>query len=198
LHHHNYAAPSRRRSCRTRVGAGRLGTGPAFSLYLKYLWRLKIVVVPPPLCPVDRVVLKAAGIDGSWTKCESEEQYVEWIDKLNEKAEPLGLAEWENRIWLEWFLAQKQRAARSHAVARIVRSRRSLHTQTEVHRGHRSNLAGDIVGAESLAIRSPPHRCKSPLGGRFRESHIGRFRDRCTFASDRMLLSTACILSSGR
>jgi hypothetical protein len=93
---------------------GRLRHGiaqKAFSLYLKYLWRLRIVVVPPPLCPVDRVVLRAAGIYGSWTKCDSEEQYVEWINKLSEKADPVCLAEWENQVWLEWLLAQKQRAA---------------------------------------------------------------------------------------
>ena len=47
----------------------------AFNLYLKYLWRLGIIIVPPPHCPIDWVVLTAAGIDGSWTKSDDEGQY---------------------------------------------------------------------------------------------------------------------------
>jgi len=83
----------------------------AFNLYLKYLWRLGIIVVPPPHCPIDRVVLTAAGIDGLWTKADDEGQYMEWIEVLKSKAEAesLSLAEWENEVWLKWLLGQKQK-----------------------------------------------------------------------------------------
>lgn len=83
----------------------------AFNLYLKYLWRLGIIVVPPPHCPIDRVVLTAAGIDGSWTKSDDEGQYMEWIEVLKRKAEAesLCLAGWENEVWLKWLSEQKQK-----------------------------------------------------------------------------------------
>jgi hypothetical protein len=80
----------------------------AFNLYLKFLWRLGILRVPPPHCPVDRVVLRAAGIDGSWTKCDSEQQYMEWIEKLRARAGTLCLSEWEYKVWLDWALAQQR------------------------------------------------------------------------------------------
>ncbi len=89
---------------------GRLRYGiaqKAFNLYLKYLWQLKMITEPPH-CPVDRVVLTAAGIDGSWTRCDSEQQYMGWIGNLRAKSAPRHLAEWEDRIWLEWLSAQRQ------------------------------------------------------------------------------------------
>jgi hypothetical protein len=82
-------------------GRLRYGTSQkAFNLYLKCLWRMRKAATPPH-CPVDRIVLSAAGIDGAWTKCDSEEQYVEWINKLRRKAMPLCLAEWEYQVWLQ-------------------------------------------------------------------------------------------------
>ncbi len=78
----------------------------AFNLYLKFLWRLGILLVPPPHCPVDRVVLRAAGIDGSWTQCVNEQQYMEWIERL--RAKTRCLAEWEYKVWLDWALAQQR------------------------------------------------------------------------------------------
>jgi len=80
----------------------------AFNLYLKFLWRLGILRVPPPHCPVDRVMLRAAGIDGSWTQCVSEQQYMEWIGKLRARAGTPGLSEWEYKVWLDWALAQQR------------------------------------------------------------------------------------------
>jgi hypothetical protein len=50
----------------------RFGTSQkALNLYLKFLWRLGMVTLPPH-CPVDKNVLEAAGIYGAWTKCDSE------------------------------------------------------------------------------------------------------------------------------
>ena len=81
----------------------------AFNLDLKFLWRLDMVRVPPPRhCPVDRVVLRAAGIDGSWTQCDSEQQYMEWIEKLRARAGTLCLSDWEYKVWLDWALAQQR------------------------------------------------------------------------------------------
>jgi|SRR5271157_264812 len=78
----------------------RYGTSQkALNLYLKFLWRLGKAATPPH-CPVDRIVLNAGGIDGVWTKCDSEKQYMGWISTLRIKAKPLCLAEWEHQIWL--------------------------------------------------------------------------------------------------
>ena len=78
----------------------RYGTSQkAFNLYLKYLWRLG-QIPSPPHCPVDRIVLANAGIDGTWTESDSEGEYRKWIAVLRSKANPLSLAEWEYRIWL--------------------------------------------------------------------------------------------------
>src|SRR5579864_8014909 len=38
----------------------------AFNLYLKYLWRLGKIALPPH-CPVDGIILRAGGILASWT-----------------------------------------------------------------------------------------------------------------------------------
>jgi len=47
-------------------GRFRYGTAQkAFNLYLKFLWRLGQIPTPPH-CPVDGIVLSAAGIEGSW------------------------------------------------------------------------------------------------------------------------------------
>jgi len=83
-------------------GRLRFGTSQkAFNLYLKYLWRLGTVRIPPPHCPVDAIVLTKAGISGSWTQCDSDTdtEYMEWRDKLRQTASSLGLADWEYEVW---------------------------------------------------------------------------------------------------
>lgn len=80
----------------------------AFNLYLKFLWCLEILRVPPPHCPVDRVVLRAAGIHESWTICDSEQQHTEWIGRIRARAGTLCLSEWEYKVWLDWALAQQR------------------------------------------------------------------------------------------
>ena len=79
----------------------RLGTSQkALNLYLKYLWRLG-QVARPPHCPLDSIVLAQGGVVGAWTKCDREEQYMEWIGTLRKAAAPLCLAEWEYHAWLQ-------------------------------------------------------------------------------------------------
>ena len=83
-------------------GRLRFGTSQkAFNLYLKYLWALG-EAQRPPHCPIDSVVLEQAGIDGCWTKSDSCEEYMEWINKIRKH---LNLAEWEMRTWLRWKIS---------------------------------------------------------------------------------------------
>ncbi len=80
----------------------RFGTSQkAFNLYLKFLWRLDIENFPaPPHCPVDGVVLKAANLQGSWTKCNSVEQYMKWIAAIRKQLTIHStLAEYEYDLW---------------------------------------------------------------------------------------------------
>lgn len=77
----------------------RFGTSQkAFNLYLKFLWCLGCIPEPPH-CPVDGVILKIGGISGSWTRCDSKKQYMEWIQELRTKAYPAKLSEWEYELW---------------------------------------------------------------------------------------------------
>jgi hypothetical protein len=66
-------------------GRLRFGTSQkAFNLYLKYLWALGEAQTPPH-CPIDSVVLEKAGIDGCWTKSDSCEEYMDWINQIRER-----------------------------------------------------------------------------------------------------------------
>jgi hypothetical protein len=88
---------------RDYLSGGRLRFGTsqkAFNLYLKYLWALNMAERPPH-CPVDSVILGKLGIDGSWTKCDSSEVYMTWIEAIRRR---LNLAEWELEAWLRWKL----------------------------------------------------------------------------------------------
>jgi hypothetical protein len=89
----------------------RYGTSQkALNLYLKFLWRLGKATIPPH-CPVDRVVLAAGGIEGAWTKCDSDTLYMGWIDRLRIKAKLLTLAEWEYDLWYhDWLRKQRSPA----------------------------------------------------------------------------------------
>lgn len=74
----------------------------SLNLYLKYLWCLSEVPMPPH-CTVDGIVLRAAGVHGSWTKCDSIEEYKRWIGELKKHAKKHAgtdkLAEWEILVW---------------------------------------------------------------------------------------------------
>lgn len=86
----------------------RLGTAQkSFNLYLKYIWRMGRTQIPPPHCPIDSIVLQAAGIDGNWTKCDSEHQYMDWVGLIRNKAHPLHIADWEYDIWLREALKRR-------------------------------------------------------------------------------------------
>jgi hypothetical protein len=85
-------------------GRLRYGTSQkAFNLYLKFLWRMG-KAARPPHCPVDGTVLEAAGIIGSWTRSDSEKEYIGWMDGIKRRAGATPLAEWEYGIWLRSVL----------------------------------------------------------------------------------------------
>lgn len=71
----------------------------SISVYLKHLWCMKKINTPP-ICPIDRTVLKAAGKkngDASWTHINDINEYKMKLSWLEEEAIKLDieLAEWE-------------------------------------------------------------------------------------------------------
>lgn len=86
------------RNSRLRIGT----VQKALNLYLKFLWCLDQKRAAPPHCPIDRIILTEAGLDGSWTKLDSIELYMDWVSKLRKIAQEEGfesLQQWEMSVW---------------------------------------------------------------------------------------------------
>jgi len=83
-------------------GRLRFGTSQkALNCHLKYLWAFGEIPTPPH-CPIDSIVLSHLGISASWTRCDSCEEYMRWINQIRKH---LNLAEWENDVWLRWRIS---------------------------------------------------------------------------------------------
>lgn len=82
-------------------GRFRYGTAQkALNLYLKYLWRLRALGDgKPPHCPVDSIVMQAAGLSGSWTRSDNEQESISWINWIRRVASPGSIADWEYGRW---------------------------------------------------------------------------------------------------
>jgi hypothetical protein len=98
-------------------GRFRYGTSQkGFNLYLKFLWRLGALGDGhPPHCPVDGIVLNTAGLTGSWTWSDDEQEYRHWINEIRKKAAPRTLADWEYETWLASQSSTARKATRSCA-----------------------------------------------------------------------------------
>ena len=85
------------RDNRFRIGP----TQKALNLYLKYMWCIG-EVERPPHCPIDSVVIKAAGLPETikWTQFMRIEEYMAVVNRLRQLVSPLPLAEWELRAWV--------------------------------------------------------------------------------------------------
>jgi len=80
-------------------GRLRFGTSQkAFNLYLKFLWCLGSLPKPPH-CPIDRIVLRTAGLAGSWTQSNCATEYMKWVNALRRYVAPTTLADWEYAQW---------------------------------------------------------------------------------------------------
>jgi hypothetical protein len=70
----------------------------ALNLYLKYLWCMDRIPVPPH-CPFDSTVLRELELESSWTHSSKMEDYKSWVEHARAVAGPKTLAEWELRLW---------------------------------------------------------------------------------------------------
>lgn len=74
----------------------------ALAVALKYFWCAGLTKNSPPFCPIDRSVLRAAGIRESWTELDNMRDYISWLKTLTSRAkeaEYASLAEWELIEW---------------------------------------------------------------------------------------------------
>jgi len=82
----------------------RIGTAQkALNLYLKYLWCLGEVALPPH-CPFDAIVIAELNFPRGttrpvWTKINSIEEYRKLVEAAKAKAGEKSLAQWEMELW---------------------------------------------------------------------------------------------------
>lgn len=71
------------------------------NVYLKFLWCAGLITRPPH-CPVDAIVLRAAGIrDQNWTEMQTLEEYRQIVGLLKLAAGTNSLADWELDVYEE-------------------------------------------------------------------------------------------------
>jgi hypothetical protein len=88
------------RNDRLRIGISQ----KALNLYLKYLWCLDEILIPPH-CPIDRRIIEKLDIQWQqrsqydWTKLDCIQKYRELISFCKKKAGSVPVAEWELNVW---------------------------------------------------------------------------------------------------
>lgn len=81
-------------------GRFKIGTAQkALNLYLKFLWCLSPTRPDPPHCPLDRIILRKAGVHGAWTSLDCIDTYKIWIEEVRKEASPKSIANWELEQW---------------------------------------------------------------------------------------------------
>ncbi len=70
------------------------------NLYLKYLWCLGYIKIPPH-CPLDRRIIDLLKIPCNWTKLDDIKEYTELIECCQNlaKDQKTSIAEWELEKW---------------------------------------------------------------------------------------------------
>jgi hypothetical protein len=72
----------------------------ALNLYLKYLWCLGLIPLPPH-CPFDNRIIHQLPecADLKWTLIDTIADYMRLVEAATERAAPKSLSEWELRSW---------------------------------------------------------------------------------------------------
>ena len=71
----------------------------SLSIFLKHMWCITPNMPMPPVCPIDRNILKEAKIYNPWTKLNCIKKYNEWLNKIECVAGKERLAKWELVKW---------------------------------------------------------------------------------------------------
>lgn len=84
-----------------KCGKFRIGSAQkALNLYLKYLWCLGKMDMPPH-CPIDGVILKHLKCEVKWTELKCIKKYQDIIEKAKGEAGSRPLARWELDVFNE-------------------------------------------------------------------------------------------------
>ena len=80
-----------------------LGTSQKLlNLYLKYLWTLNRIPAPPH-CPLDSKIInmlpRINNVENRWTKIDSENDYMYYINEIEKLADGDTIANWELTNW---------------------------------------------------------------------------------------------------
>jgi len=72
----------------------------ALNLYLKYLWCLGLIPLPPH-CPFDKRIIDQLPecADLNWTLINTIDDYMKLVKAATKRAAPKSLSEWELRAW---------------------------------------------------------------------------------------------------
>ena len=86
-----------------RKGRFRIGIAQkALNLYLKYLWCVDLIAMPPH-CPFDSIIINhlpdCRGL--SWTSIDTIEDYQKLVEAAQKKAAGKSLPQWELEIWTD-------------------------------------------------------------------------------------------------
>lgn len=77
----------------------RIGTAQkAINVYLKFLWSLDQISMPPH-CPIDGIVLKKLKNDTKWTMLDKIEVYKNIIAEIEKVKGTQSISEWECELW---------------------------------------------------------------------------------------------------
>ena len=95
-----------------RAGRFRIGIAQkALNLYLKYLWCIDLIPIPPH-CPFDSIVISYLSNcnDLSWTSVDTIEDYKKLVAAGRKKADWEPLAKWELEVWTKSVQATREPA----------------------------------------------------------------------------------------
>lgn len=83
----------------------------ALNLYLKYLWCVNLIPMPPH-CPFDSIVIGYLPEckDLSWTSIDTIDDYERLVKAAKRKADGEPIAEWELEIWLKNVQSARERS----------------------------------------------------------------------------------------
>ncbi len=72
----------------------------SISVFLKHLWCIDLIQ-EPPMCPIDRTVLREIGESSAWTKLNDINEYRRIVGIIKEQAEQReeSICEWELRVF---------------------------------------------------------------------------------------------------
>lgn len=116
-----------------RNGRFRIGIAQkALNLYLKYLWCVNLVTLPPH-CPFDSIVISYIPecSNLNWTSIDTIEDYQQLVNALRRRADGKPIAEWELEIWLKKVQSKRKRWIKGSLTDKGKKEKKPMETLVE-------------------------------------------------------------------